>query len=251
MRLGEKLQVVLHQTQSPDNLGAVARVMANFGLSSLTLSEPVTQDFEAARKMAVHSHVVLERMQVVGSLEEALSDVVYAVGTTSREALRGRQAIEPEEAVRRLAEHAQRGRVALVFGGERRGLSDEELARCQDALVIPTSEVQPSMNLAQAAAVLLYLCSRADVTEQTPPPPPGAPLRLVQALEGWMQQVLLEVDVLNPRGPGELVNEMVQALQRARLTPREAQLWLTAFKQLARRLVSPQVPPSPPARGPG
>jgi tRNA/rRNA methyltransferase len=244
MRLGEKLKVVLHQTQSPDNLGAVARVMANFDLPGLTLSEPVTRDFEAARKMAVHSHDVLERMEVVESLEEALSEVVYAVGTTSRDALRGRQAITPEEAVRRLAEHARRGRVALVFGGERRGLSDEELARCQDALVIPTSEVQPSMNLAQAAAVLLYLCSRAELAEQAPPPLPGAPLRLVQALEGWMRQVLLEVDVLNPRGPDELIHEMTQALLRARLTPREAQLWLSAFKQLARRLVRPQVPPS-------
>lgn len=218
--------------------------MANFGLSRLVLSDPVTRDFQAAERMAVRGEQVLSGLTVTDSLGEALEGVVYAVGTTSRTHLRGRETLSPEEAVRRLRQESARGRVALVLGGERRGLSDEDLMRCQDALVIPTSEVQPSMNLAQAAAVLLYLCAREDRGAPPPPAePPGAPLGLLQALEGWAKQVLLEVDYLNPRGPDAVVNELVQALQRARLTPREAELWLNAFKHLARRLVRPQVPP--------
>ena len=176
-------------------------------------------------------------------MPEALEDVVFAMGTTSRTSLRGMPTLSPEEAMAMLAEPAQRGPVALVLGGERRGMSDEDLAHCQQALVIPTRPEQPSMNLAQAAAVLLYLASRQGVTEAPVEAPKGAPLRLVQALDGWMQQVLLEVDFLNPRGPGPILAEMRHALTRSNLTEREAQLWLSAFKAMARRLVKPQVPP--------
>ncbi|MCI0572756.1 MAG: RNA methyltransferase [Myxococcaceae bacterium] len=247
---GENLTVVLHQTQSPENLGAVARVMANFGFTRLVLSEPVTQDLETAGRLAVRGEQVLEGARVCGSLGEAVEGMVYAVGTTSRSHLRGRRTLTPEEAVARLAQESARGPVALVLGGERRGLSDEDLMRCQDALVIPTSDVQPSMNLAQAATVLLYLCAREGRAAPAAIEPPGASLGLLQALEGWMRQVLLEVDFLNPRGPDAMVNELVQALQRARLSPREAELWLGAFKHLARRLVHPLVPPTNPPTNP-
>ncbi|NMO21684.1 RNA methyltransferase [Pyxidicoccus fallax] len=238
MRPGEYLTVVLHQTRSPDNLGAVARVMANFGFSRLILSDPATYSFRGAERLAVKGDAVLERMAVARDLPEALKDCVYAIGTTSRTQLKGREALTPEEAVRRLAEESARGRVALVFGGEQRGLSDEELARCTDVLVIPTSDVQPSMNLAQSAAVLLYLCHRqglgpapepkADVGE------PGARMGTLNALAARMREVLLKAEFLNPQAPQHVLNELELTLMRARLTQREAELWLTAFKHLGR-----------------
>jgi len=181
----------------------------------------------------------------VPTLEAALEDVVFAMGTTSRTQLRGMPTLSPEAAVALLARQSARGKVALVLGGERRGMSDEELALCQQALVIPTRPEQPSMNLAQAGAVLIYLCSRADAPEVRPPEAQGAPLRLLQALDGWMKQVFLEVDFLNPRGPEPILAEMRHALTRAELTAREAQLWLSAFRHLARRLVTPTAPPEP------
>lgn len=243
MSLPQKLRVVLHQTQGADNLGAVARLCANFGVAELWLAETHLPDLEAARPMAVHAGHVLDAVNSVPTLPEALGDVVFAMGTTSRTSLRGMPTLSPEEAMAMLAEHARRGPVALVLGGERRGMSDEDLAHCQQALVIPTRPEQPSMNLAQAAAVLLYLASREGSSEAPAEAPKGAPLRLVQALDGWMQQVLLEVDFLNPRGPGPILAEMRHALTRSNLTEREAQLWLSAFKAMARRLVKPQVPP--------
>ncbi|MBN1210046.1 MAG: RNA methyltransferase [Myxococcaceae bacterium] len=235
MGLGEQLTVVLHQTRSPDNLGAVARVMANFGFSRLILSDPATYAFRGAERLAVKGEAVLERMAVARDLPEALTDCVYAVGTTSRTQLKGRTALTPEEAVGRLAEECARGRVGLVLGGEQRGLSDEELAVCTDVLVIPTSEVQPSMNLAQAAAVLLYLCGR----QQVPPAPPaavepGARMGTLSALGARMQQVLLSAQFLNPQAPEHVLHELERTLLRARLTQREAELWLTAFKHLER-----------------
>jgi len=230
--LGEQLVVVLHQVRSPDNLGAVARLMANFAFRALRLSDPVTYAFESAKKMAVRGDAVLDGMQVARSLPEALEDTVYACGTTSRR-LEGRPALSPEVAARRLREHAARGKVALVLGGEKRGLSDEELGVCQDYLVIATAAEQPSMNLAQAAAVLLYLCARPEegAAEALPP---GARHQTMEALRARMERALSASGFLNPQAPEHALGELWRSLGRAGLSQREAEMWLSAFKHLAR-----------------
>ena len=236
VRLRGKLRVVLHQVRSPDNLGAVLRLMRNFGFSELVLSDPATREFHAAARLARRGVDLLEGMKVDTSLDAALGPCVYACGTTSREAVERRATVEPEEAVARLLRHVERGPVALVFGGEKRGLSDEELSRCQDICVIPTEPApQPSMNLAQAAAVMLYLCSRAGgpargegaVAE-------GARLQTVQALEARMEQVLRAATFLNPQAPAYVLEELLQSLHRGAPTQREVELWLGAFKALGR-----------------
>lgn len=209
--------------------------MANFGFSRLILSDPATYAFRGGERLAVKGEHVLEGLSVARDLPEALKDCVYAVGTTSRTQLKGRVALTPEEAARRLAEESTRGRVALVFGGEQRGLSDEELAACADVLVIPTSDVQPSMNLAQSAAVLLYLCHRQGLEVPAPPAAePGARLGTLNALGARMREVLLAADFLNPQAPDHVLHELELSLMRARLTQREAELWLNAFKHLGR-----------------
>ncbi|MBM7114417.1 RNA methyltransferase [Archangium primigenium] len=260
MLAAANLTVVLHQTRSPDNLGAVARLMANFDFSRLVLSEPTAHVFQGAERMAVKGQAVLAGVTVVQSLPEALQDCVYAVGTTSRTQIEGRApSLTPEEAVARLAEQSQRGRVALVLGGEQRGLSNEELAFCSDLLVIPTGQVQPSMNLAQAAAVLLYLCARAGQAPSGPAPrlreEPGARMGTVGALGERMRQVFLEAQFLNPQAPEHVLRELERSLLRAELTQREAELWLTAFKHVSRVMKREggapreEAPPGHPGRG--
>lgn len=237
MRLGDNLTLVLHQTRSPENLGSVARVMANFGFSRIILSDPALVSFDGAERLAVKADAVLAGVTVVDSLPEALKDCVWAVGTTSRNPLEKRTVLSPEEAIARLVKESARGPVALVLGGEQRGLSDEELAHCPDVLAIPTSEVQPSMNLAQAASVLLYLCSRegasvAAAPEQ--PVEPGARMGTLHALSERMRTAMLAAEFLNPQAPQHVLHELEQSLLRSRLTQREAELWLTAFKHLER-----------------
>nr|WP_235216561.1 RNA methyltransferase [Archangium violaceum] len=233
--------------------------MANFGFSRLILSDPATYAFRAAERLAVKSDSVLDAMAVAQNLPEALKDCVYAVGTTSRTQLEGRTALTPEEAMARLADQSRRGRVALVMGGEQRGLSNEELAFCTDFLVIPTSEVQPSMNLAQATAVLLYLCSREGrkLAEQpvapVAPEQEGAKMGTVRALGERMRQVMLEAQFLNPQAPEHILMELERSLLRAELTQREAELWLTAFKHVGRAMGGGKGTPGKgaPSRGPG
>ncbi|RKH55462.1 RNA methyltransferase [Corallococcus llansteffanensis] len=237
MRPGAELTVILHQTRSPDNLGAVCRIMANFDFHRLILSEPITRDFSGAERLAVKSGHVLEGLVVADTLTEAVKDCVYVVGSTSRTQVEGRSPLTPEEAARRLAEESKRGRVALLFGGEQRGLSDEDLTHCADVLVIPTSEVQPSMNLAQSASVLLYLCHRQGVEPSGPPAAePGARLGTLSALSTRMKETLLAADFLNRQAPEHVLHELEQTLMRSKLTQREAELWLNAFKHLGRAM---------------
>ena len=91
------LVIVCHQIRSPDNLGSIARLMANFALDRLILSDPVTLDLKAAEKMAVGAAQVLRDVAVAKDLPEALSRCVYALGTTSR-AVKGRRMLTPQEA---------------------------------------------------------------------------------------------------------------------------------------------------------
>jgi tRNA/rRNA methyltransferase len=227
--------LVCHQLRSPENLASIARSMANFGFTDLILSDPQTHEFRVAGRMAVKADAVMEEFQVARSLDEALGGVVYAIGTTSRTSLkRFPTVLTPEQAIERLAAHSARGRVALVLGGEKRGLSDEELAHCQDVAVIPTPGPQPSMNLSHAATVLLYLCSR----QATPPlaEQPGASLALVKRLEDKLKDALLAAEFLNPQAPQHVLGELTRSLVRHELTEREAQVWLAAFEHVRRKL---------------
>jgi len=240
MLLRRQLRVVLHQIQSPENLGALARLLANFDLAVLRLSDSRVEDIDAAHRTAVHAEFVLAAAERMSRLEDAVADAVYVLGTSGRDALRGRNPVSPEEGVERLRTAATRGPVALVLGGERRGLSDEELALCQDVACIPAPGPQPSLNVAQAAAVLLYLASRAD--EAPPPaviPDPGAPQALREVLRRRMERALRAADGLNPQSPLPVLDEMLRALDRAQLSRREAELWAAAWKQVARAAGAP------------
>lgn len=224
--------VICHQLRSPENLASIARAMANFGFDELILSDPQTHEFRAAGRIAVKADPVLDRLSIAQTLDEALSGVVYAIGSTSRTVLKRHTPLSPEQAVARLAQHAARGKVALVLGGEKRGLSDEELARCHDVLVIPTPGPQPSMNLSHAAAVLFYLCSRHDAP--APDQQKGASMQMLQRLESKMKEALLAAEFLNPQAPDHVLNELSRALVRGGITEREAQVWLAAFEHLRR-----------------
>jgi tRNA/rRNA methyltransferase len=227
------LTVVAHQLRSSENLGSIARLMANFGFSQLTLSEPVTHDLRKAEALAVGAEEILQRMTFAPTLDQALNGMVFAIGTTSREALKRAHPLTPEEGIAQLIEHSARGPVALVLGGEKRGLDDEELSRCQEVIVIPTPGPQPSMNVSQAAAVMLYLCSRAERTI-APAGVEGARLGTVRALEAKIEAALLQCGFLNPQSPQHVLHELSRALVRGKLSQREAEIWLSAFEHVRR-----------------
>ncbi|MGA2990555.1 MAG: TrmH family RNA methyltransferase [Candidatus Korobacteraceae bacterium] len=187
----ERLCVVLVATRNPLNLGAAARAMSNFGFSCLRVVAPYEAAFREARS-AVGASELLASAQEYGSVAEAVADCALVVGTT---AARHRQLVHPlltlEQGARlirqellRLQQTQQRsrfagpgtpeGHVALLFGSEKRGLSNRDLSHCHWLLHMPTREEHASMNLGQAVAVCLYELARASSAPALPAVPTAA-----------------------------------------------------------------------------
>jgi TrmH family RNA methyltransferase len=151
------MDIVLVSPRNPLNIGAAARAMANFGFRRLSVVAPYEEHWREA-KSAVGASDLLQNAQRVESLAEAVADCTLVVGTGTLEHRKPEQTVImlPELAPFVGAELARGGRVALVFGPEKRGLTREDLALCHLLVEIPTDSRQPSMNLGQAVAVCLY-----------------------------------------------------------------------------------------------
>ena len=232
------VRLVLLRPRNPENLGAVARVMRNFGLDDWAIAELGTHDFQAARRVAVHAEELLDRPRVVRTLDEAVADCAWVVGTSSRR-VRGKRRLTPTEVAREALARAGEGRTALVFGDERSGLTNADVDRCHDLSAIPTDAAQPSMNLAQAVVVYAWELRRARLDAPPgsggapPASPAGATDGELAAAEGALREALRGAGFL--AGPERhAVRDLTAALRRARLSRREARLWLAALKTLAR-----------------
>jgi tRNA/rRNA methyltransferase len=156
-------RVVLVRTEVAANIGATARVMRNFGLEQLVLVSPTADPRDLhARALATHGEDVLDRCRVVGDFGEAVGDCVLVAATSARTGgLFRRQTVGPPHEILPILANAQAsGPVALVFGPERTGLTNEEVSRCTYLINIPTAPACPALNLGQAVAICLYELSR-------------------------------------------------------------------------------------------
>jgi len=247
----EKVRVVLHRPQNAENIGAAARVMKNFGLRTLAVVGP--EDWDGLPRcggMEVRDHPVLERAARVArhasdlllaatfhpDLRAAVAGATWVCGTTSR-TLPGRPRLSPRELAAEVAVRSGAGEVALVFGEERRGLSDAELDLCQAVCSIPTHADYESMNLAQAVAVVAYEVGQGEVG-----PDPGEgkeePVRhrTLEALWERLGALLGRAGYLNPQSPEHILSDWRRLLARAEPTQREVELLVAAVRALERRL---------------
>jgi TrmH family RNA methyltransferase len=157
-------RVVLVGTEVAANLGAIARVMCNFGLSDLVLVSPVADPRDLhARVLATRGEDVLDRCRVVDNLAAAVGDCVLVVGTSARTGglFRKQSVGTPDAIMPRIVEATNSGPVALVFGPERTGLTNDDVNHCTYLIHIPTHSDAPALNLAQSVAICLYELRRA------------------------------------------------------------------------------------------
>jgi tRNA/rRNA methyltransferase len=231
------VRLVLLRPRNPENLGAIARAMKNFGLADWAIVDPRTQDFSAARRVAVHAEEILDRPRVVSSLDEAIGDCAWVVGTSSRR-VHGKKPLSPEAVAREALRIAPQGATAIVFGDERSGLSNEEIDRCHDLSTIPTLPEQPSLNLAQALLLYAYELHRAELAAGPQPERPQPCLATdaeLSQVEEALRELLRKGGFLVGNGERHAVKDLFAALRRARLVRSEARLWLAALKSVARR----------------
>ncbi len=152
----DRLRVVLVGTQHPGNIGAAARAMKTMGLDRLVLVAPEQYPADEAFRRAAGADDVLAAARVAGTLAEAVADCHFVLGCTARSRRVALDELSPREAGERAVSMAGKGEVALVFGRERTGLSNEELQLCHAAVHIPANPVYSSLNLAAAVQVLAY-----------------------------------------------------------------------------------------------
>jgi tRNA/rRNA methyltransferase len=227
--------------------------MKNFGLRRLAVVAPPSwagpprsgaaptarEDVLArARRLARKAGDVLDAAEIHGDLRPALRGATWTCGTTSRE-VEGRPRLDPAALGREVARRSDAGPVALVFGQERRGLSDAELELCQAVCGIPTAPEYDSMNLAQAAAVIAWEVASASQVGPVPSaaqPPEPARHETLEALWDRARALLAAAGYLNPQNPELVLGELRRLLARAEPTQREAELCVAAVRALERSL---------------
>lgn len=224
-----RVAVVLDHPKDIVNIAGVIRVMANFGLSDLRLVNPDEFDAYRLEGIAHRTQHLIEASTIHSSLEEALADRTWVVGTTARARTAGRSYVRPDEVAQTVRGHDSGQTTALVFGREDRGLTNEDLDRCHAVAVIPTTTEYSSMNLAQAALVMAYEVFLAiDGGEEELPkgrratrPPTHEELEEMFAAIG---DGLARIDFYKARKPEAVMRTLRTILLRAEPDLREARL---------------------------
>ena len=214
------LRIVLVEPAGPLNVGAIARVMKNFGLQQLVLVNPQCDRLaDEAKLMAVHAWDVLEAASEVATLPEALQGCMRAIATTARVRALPGMLEPPRTALPWLT--ATNESAALIFGPEYRGLSNEELNYAQRFVRIPSSDSYPSLNLAQAVAICCYELFMSDrEPRQAADVMTAGSLASLDVLEGYYQQLeslLLQIGYLYPHTAASRMEKFRQLFNRAQL----------------------------------
>ncbi len=229
-----RLRIVLVEPAGPINVGAIARVMKNFGLDNLVLVNPQCDPLSAeALMMAVHAKEILESAVVVATLPEALHGCVRAIATTGRIRSWEIPLENPRTALPWLLEEPEKP-AALIFGREDRGLSNEELNYAQRFIFIPTNENYLSLNLAIAVAICCYELSQStqQPETQTLPQIELAPLDLVETYYQQLESLLLKIGYLYPHTAPSRMGKFRQLYNRAGLQTGEVALLLGILRQV-------------------
>jgi len=213
------IRIVLVGTTHPGNIGAVARAMKNMGLSDLALVQPKHFPHEEATARASGAADVLESATVVDRLGDALTDCVYVAGASARSRTINWPSMGPRDCAERLIQESGNGKVAAVFGPEKSGLQNEDLDLCHTLLTIPTDPGFSSLNLAMAVQVLTYELRVASMLDQGPVFDVEAPPATGEEMEHFythLENVLTDIEFLDPDNPRHLMRRMRRLFIRAR-----------------------------------
>ena len=228
-----RISFVLVRPRNPNNIGAVARAMANFGVADLRLVEPYAPAWEETRA-AVGGETVLKRARVA-ILAEAIADSQLVLGTGD-----GRRAVRrPVVSLPGLADYLREnlpesGRCSILFGSEKTGLRNADLEHCRAVVRIPTRPETPSMNLGQAAAVIAYELFRSN--DDKAPRLPRLPLAAAgqrEDLVQWALRAMGRLDYMKGAPQASKAGRLRQALQRWPLTRQDAGFLRALLKRAA------------------
>lgn len=228
----DRLRVVLVSTRNPLNIGASARAMSNFGFRHLRVVHPYAPAYREARS-AVGGASVLAKAEEFDTVAAAVADCTLVVGTTAVRHRELQHTLRPLEAGARLIrKRMAANRVALLFGSEKFGLSNEDLSHCHWLIRIPTREENISMNLGQAVAVCLYeLIRDAKTARRSEKLPPAAALE-VERITTMLLDALHASGYLGRRHVSDAESRIRRLVRRLNLPARDAVIWLGIWRQI-------------------
>jgi len=228
----QRIRIVLCRPSHPGNIGAVARAMKTMGLENLTMVQPKSFPDPEADTRATGAVDLLDKAKIVSNLQDALVGCSYVLGMTARRRDLGPIPVIPRQAMPRLVLEAELGEVALVFGNETVGLSNDELQLCHGAVTIPANPAFSSLNLGAAVQLLCYEARMAAFGESlslpssdaTPFSSPAAPSEAIEGMLDHLVQVMTATGFYNPLQPGRLLPKLRRLFSRARLESDEVNI---------------------------
>ncbi len=227
--------IVLVGTRAPGNIGSTARAMKNMGLSNLLLVNPQCQLAEEVLRMATNAQDILKNVKQVLNMRDAVATSGYIFGTTAR-SRKWRSVITPEAMGEKIISLLQNNRVAIIFGPEDRGLSNENLEICHEIISIPTVKGSGSINLSHAVMIVCYeiysalhCALRGKAKDKRTK---LASADEVEKMYDHMRDALLEIGFLNRQNPEHTLGSFRRILTRAGLKDEEIKLIRGVFRQL-------------------
>ena len=218
----DRVRVILSHTTHPGNIGAAARAMKTMGLKHLYLINPRHFPDPQADAMAAGADDLLRDAVVCATLDEALQGCVFVAGMSARVRDISHEVLSPRQAMPLVAQHAAQGPVALLFGTEMSGLTNEELARCQVMVRIPVNPEYTSLNLAAAVQLVSYeLRLAADLGESGAPELQPASAEHLEGFFSQLEQTLVEIEFLDGKHHTKLMQKLRRLYARARLEQEE------------------------------
>jgi tRNA/rRNA methyltransferase len=228
----EAVRFILARPRNPNNIGAVARAMANFGLRDLVLADPYAPVWQEARS-AVGAVGILRQARAL-SLPEAIREASLVLGTCGAPRRLQRSLVS----LPRLGEFLEErlpagGRLAVLFGNEKTGLTKAELGHCHAVVRIPTASEVPSMNLGQAAALVAYELTRSSRAPRTQEPDLApAPAEQSEALLREFRRAFAAMDYMQGLPADERTRRVRDALKRLRPCRKDAGLLLAVLRRI-------------------
>src|SRR5271168_1288751 len=258
--LMDNLRIVLVATRNPLNIGAAARAMSNFGCTHLRLVNPYDPAYREARS-AVGAAPVLASAEQFSTVAEAIADCALVVGTTAvgrRElhhqlcTLEAGARIILQRLARKRPARGKKTPVALLFGSEKTGLSNEDLSHCHWLLRIPTRAEHRSMNLGQAVAVSLYELARnpkaatkfSRALEKDTPATAGE----IERFTAVLTEALSGSGFLDRRTVADADQRIRRLVRRLHLPHRDADMWTGIMRQIVWKLNATETSPPPPRK---
>lgn len=236
----QNIQVVLVNPSHPGNIGAVARAMKNMGLHHLVLVAPRKFPDPEAQWRAASAVDIIDNARVVETLDEAIGDSQFVVGTSARDRRIPWPVQDARLTAARIVERSVQEKVSILFGREDSGLNNEELRRCNLHCHIPTHPDYESLNLSMAVQIVCYEIRMAELEGTLPSNEdshwenPFATSKDMEYFYQHLEETLVELEFLNPAAPKQLMTRLRRLYSRVRLDDMEVQILRGILKETRR-----------------